>query len=143
MSSETQSCELFLPDTKSEKNEKIVILTKKKLILLMVATILILGILMIPIFVHFVQLNQENMAAVTDNLTKVFADIEVIRTNETFKRKMDSKNSYANFLKAGEFGYFQKLDHKMGYFDGQDACRKIHGKIIESDDRYGNASSKF
>ena len=73
MSSETQSCELFLPDTKSEKNEKIVILTKKKLILLMVATILILGILIIPILVHFVQLNQE---IISNNLTKIFADIE-------------------------------------------------------------------
>ena len=140
MSSETQSCELFLPDTKYEKNEKIVILTKKKLILLMVATILILGILIIPILVHFVQLNQEN---ITNNLTKIFADIEEIRTNEIVKEEMDSKNSYANFRKAGNFGYFQKLDNKMSYFDGQDACRKMHGKIIESDDRYGNASSKF
>ena len=140
MASETQSCEKFFPDTMSEKNEKTVNITKKKIICLILVTILVLGILIIPIYVH---LNQEKIM-LTNNLMKIIADIEEIKSHEKFvNEKMDSKNSFAEFLKAGEFGYFQKLEDKMSYNDGQAACRKIHGKIIESDERYGNASSIF
>ena len=57
--------------------------------------------------------------------------------------KKDSKNSYAHFLKAGELGYFQVLEDKMSFFEGQAACKKIHGKIIECDERNGKASSNF
>ena len=84
------------------------------------------------------------MSLITNNLTKISADIEAIKMKEIMlKEKIISKNSFAHFLKAREFGYFQKLEDKMSYFDGKDACHKIHGKIIESDERYGNASSKF
>ena len=58
------------------------------------------------------------------------------------KKKVHSKNSYANYVRVGDFGYFQKLDDKMSYEDGQAACHELHGKIIESDERYGNATSK-
>ena len=137
MASETQSFEMFFPDTTSKKNEKTVIFTKKKLILLIMVTILFLGILLTPIYVH---LSKE-----TKKLTKIIGEIEEIKIAEQIllKEKMDSKDSFAHFLKAGEFGYFQKLSDKMNFNDGQAACQKIHGKIIESDERYGNATSNF
>ena len=148
MTSETQSCEMFSPDTMPKKNEKTGIFTKKKLIflflLLIIVTILILGILLTPIYVHLSDISQEKIA-LTIKLTKIIGDIEEIKTKEQIllKEKMDSKNSFAHFVKAGEFGYFQKLQDKMNFNDGQAACHKIHGKIIESDERKGNASSKF
>ena len=143
MASETQSCEIFLPDIVSEKNGKTVIFTKKKLTFLILVAILILGIVIIPVCVHFEHLKQEKIV-LTKNLTRIIADIEEMKTNEKIlKEKMNSKNYFANFLKVENFGYFQKLEDKMNYFDGQDACHKIHGKIIESDERYGTATSKF
>ena len=65
-------------------------------------------------------------------------DIEELKHNE----EMNLENSFAHYVKIGEFGYFQKLDHKMSYLDGQAACHKLHGKIIESDEKFGNATSK-
>ena len=116
MASETQSCEMFFPDTMSEKNEKIVIFTKKKFIFLMLVTILILGILIIPIYVHF----SHEKIMLTNNLTNIIADIEEMKTNEKLlKEKMDSKNSLAHFLKVEKYGYFQKLKDKMNFNDGQ------------------------
>ena len=142
MTSETQSCEIFLPDIVSEKNGKTVIFTKKKLTFLILVAILILGIVIIPVCVHFEHLKQEKIV-LTKSLTRTMSDIAEMKTNEKeLKEKMDSKNSFANFLKVENFGYFQKLEDKMSYFDGQDACQKIHGKIIESDERYGTATSK-
>ena len=88
MASEHESCEMFLPDTTSEKAEKAVIFTKKKLILLMVLTILILGILIIPIYLHFVHSNQEKIVLTINNLTKIIADIEKMKTNENESTKI-------------------------------------------------------
>ena len=62
---------------------------------------------------------------------------------EIWKAKVLSKNSYANYVRVGDFGYFQKLDDKMSYEDGQAACHELHGKIIESDERNENATSKY
>ena len=142
MTSETQSCEIFLPDIVSEKNGKTVIFTKKKLTFLILVAILILGIVIIPVCVHFEHLKQEKIV-LTKNLTRTTSDIAEMKTNEKeLKEKMDSKNSFANFLKVENFGYFQKLEDKMSYEDGQAACHNLHGKIIESDERIGNATSK-
>ena len=144
MASETQSFEMFIPDTMSKQNEKTGIYTKKKLLLLIVvimalAAIIILGILQIPIYVKLSDLSQEKIE-LTNKLTKIIDEIEETKTNEL---KMDSKISFAHFRKAGGFGYFQILHDKMSYFDGQAACHKIHGKIIECDERHRNASSNF
>ena len=144
MASETQSFEMFIPDTKSKKNEKTVINNKNKsiiLIVVIVVAILTLGILLTPSYVKLNEFGQEK----NNKLEKIIGDINNIKTSEKIllDEKMDSKNSYAHFLKADEFGYFQELEDKMSFFDGQDACKRIKGKIIESNEKYGNASSKF
>ena len=146
MASETQSFETFIPDNMCKKNEKTVIITKKKsllLIVVIVAAILILGILLLSIYLKLNEFSQEKIE-LTKKLEKIISDINNIKINEKILlEKMDSKNSYADFLKAGEFGYFQILEDKMSFFDGQDACQRIKGKIIECNERHGNASSKF
>ena len=147
MASETQSFEMFIPDNMCKKNEKTVIITKKKsllLIVVIVAAILILGILLISIYLKLNEFSQEKIE-LNNKLEKIIGDIKEIKTSEKIllDEKMDSKNSYAHFLKADEFGYFQELEDKMSFFDGQDACKRIKGKIIESNEKYGNASSKF
>ena len=80
----------------------------------------------------------------SNDFTKIVTDIEELKTNEEIlEKEVHSKHSFVDFLRVGEYGYFQKLKDKMSYKDGQAACNKIHGKIIESDERYENATSKF
>ena len=147
MASETQSFEMFIPDTTSKKYEKTMIYSKKKLLLLIaviMAAIITLGIFLTPIYVQLNHLSQEQIV-LTKKLTKIITENEKIKTNEEIllKKKMHTKNSYAQYLKVGDFGYFQVLEDEMSYFDGQDACQRIKGKIIECNERHGNASSKY
>ena len=157
MASETQSCEMFFQDRMSEKNSKQLIFTKWKLIGLITVTCLIFGIFLTPIYFSLSQMHEkfeslsiqinEKFESFTCQMNQKFKnlsnDIEELNHNEEMlKEERISENSFAHYVKVGEFGYFQKLDHKMGYMDGQAACQKLHGKIIESDERYGNATSK-
>ena len=75
-------------------------------------------------------------------ITHYKSETYIILSERPFQ-KMHTKNSYAHYLKVGEFGYFQVLEDEMSYFDGQDACQRIKGKIIECNERHGNASSNF
>ena len=147
MGSETQSFEMFIPDTMSKNYEKTVIYSKKKSLLLIaviMAAIITLGIFLTPIYVQLNHLSLEQIV-LTKKLTKIIVDNEEIKITEQIlqKERIESKNSYAHFLKAGELGYFQVLEDKLSFFEGQAACKKIHGKIIECDERHGNASSNF
>ena len=135
MASETQSCEMFFQDHMSEKNSKQLIFTKWKLIGLITVTCLIFGIFLTPIYFSLSQMNEK--------FESLSNDIEELKINEEiWKEKVLSKNSYANYVRVGDFGYFQKLDDKMSFEDGQAACHELHGKIIESDERNENATSK-
>ena len=157
MASETQSCEMFFQDHMSEKNSKQLIFTKWKLIGLITVTCLIFGIFLTPVYFSLSQMHEkfeslsiqinEKFESFTCQMNQKFKnlsnDIEELKHNEEMlKEEKISENSFAHYVKVGEFGYFQKLDHKMSYMDGQAACQKLHGKIIESDERYGNATSK-
>ena len=171
MASETQSCEFFFQDTLPYKNEKPTIFTKSKLLVLIIIIILIFGIAMIPLYIHSHQtyeklksqskdfskimkdieeiktnekILEEEIHCQSEDFTKMLKDIEELKTNEKIlEEEIHSRNSFAHFERVGEFGYFQKLEDKMSYEDGQTACHKIHGKIIESDERYKNATSKL
>ena len=44
---------------------------------------------------------------------------------------LESFKTFYGFERVGKYGYFQKLDEKMTYGDGQKACSKIFGQIIE------------
>ena len=168
MASETQSCEFFFQDTLPYENEKPTIFTKSKLLVLMIIIIMIFGIAMIPLYIQTYEklksqskdfskimkdieeiktnekILEEEIHCQSEDFTKMMKDIEELKTNEKIlQEEIHSRNSFAHFARVGEFGYFQKLEDKMSYEDGQTACHKIHGKIIESDERYKNATSKL
>ena len=87
----------------------------------------------------------EKFQSLNKDFKKITNGIEELKRNEEIimEKKMDTnKNSFEHYVRVGEFGYFQKLENKMSFRNGQVACNKIHGKIIESDERYGNATSK-
>ena len=42
------------------------------------------------------------------------------------------------FNRIGKYGYFQKLEEKMAYNEGQKACSKLYGHIVEFDERVPN-----
>ena len=131
---------IFQDPTKEKNSKQQVVLTKWKLIGLIAVNFLIIGVLLIPLY-----LNQRSQNEKFDGLSgqmKTFSnDIEELKT-KIWTEKVHSKNSYANYVRVGDFGYFQKLDDKMSYEDGQAACHELHGKIIESDERNENATSK-
>ena len=54
--------------------------------------------------------------------------------DQWLSRLIDSLFPY-RFQRFGKYGYFQKLDEKMSYNDGQIACSKLFGHIIEFDER--------
>ena len=94
MASETQSFEMFFPDTMSKKNEKSEIFTKEKLrdliTIMALAAILILGVVLTPIYIQLNHLNKEQIV-LTKKLTKIIVDNEEIKTNEQLllMEKMD------------------------------------------------------
>ena len=127
----------------SEKSEKPIVSTKWNSIALIAVTTLIFGILLTPIYFSSSQMD-EKFQNLNDDFKKIMNDIEKFKINEEIlEEKMDNKNSFEHYVRVGEFGYFQKLESKMSFRNGQIACNKIHGKIIESDERYGNATSKY
>ena len=148
MASKMQSCEMLFQDSVSmaKKSEKSMISTKWNLIASLIAvTILIFGILLTPIYIYSSQMN-EKFQSLNKDFKKITNGIEELKRNEEIimEKKMDTnKNSFEHYVRVGEFGYFQKLENKMSFRNGQVACNKIHGKIIESDERYGNATSKY
>ena len=148
MASETQSCQIIFQDPMKEKNLKQqVVFTKWKLIGLITVIFLIFGVLSIPLYLNLRNQMNEKFDKLSGQMNEKFEslsnDIKELKTNEEiWKEKVHAKNSYANYVRVGDFGYFQKLDDKMSYEDGQAACHELHGKIIESDERNENATSK-
>ena len=118
--------------------------TKWNLIASLIAfTILIFGVLLTPLYIYSSQMN-EKFQSLNKDFKKITNVIEELKSNEEIlERKMDYQNSFEHYVRVGEFGYFQKLENKMSFRNGQVACTKIHGKIIESDERNGNATSNI
>ena len=138
MALKMQSCEMLF-------QEKPIVSTKwNSIAMIAVTTILIFGILFTPLYLYSSQMN-EKFQSLNKDFKKITNGIEELKRNEEIimEKKMDTnKNSFEHYVRVGEFGYFQKLENKMSFRNGQVACNKIHGKIIESDERYGNATSK-
>ena len=100
MASETQSFEMFIPDTTSKKYEKTMIYSKKKslfLIAVIMTAIITLGIFLTPTYVQLNNLSQEQIV-LTKKLTKIIGDNEEIKITEQIlqKERIDSKDSYAH-----------------------------------------------
>ena len=58
---------------------------------------------------------------------------EKIEVNANNIKVLESFKTFYGFERIGKYGYFQKLEEKMTYEDGQKACSKIFGHIIEFD----------
>ena len=58
---------------------------------------------------------------------------ETIQVNANEIKVLESLKTFYGFERIGKYGYFQKLEEKMTYEDGQKACSKIFGHIIEFD----------
>ena len=56
---------------------------------------------------------------------------EKIEVNANEIKVLESFKTFYGFERIGKYGYFQKLEEKMTYEDGQKACSKIFGHIIE------------
>ena len=56
---------------------------------------------------------------------------ETINENANEIKVLESFKTFYGFERIGKYGYFQKLDEKMTYKDGQKACSKIFGQVIE------------
>ena len=144
MASKLQSCDMLFQDNVSEKSEKPMTSPKWNLIASLIAvTILIFGVLLTPIYIYSSQMN-EKFQSLKKDFKKLMNDIEELKIKkEILEKETDSQNSFEHYVKVGKFGYFQKLENKMSFRNGQVACTKIHGKIIESDERNGNATSNI
>ena len=57
-----------------------------------------------------------------------------IQVNANEIKVLESLKTFYGFERIGKYGYFQKLDEKMTYEDGQKACSKIFGQVIEFDE---------
>ena len=56
---------------------------------------------------------------------------ETINANTNEINVLESFKTFYGFERIGKYGYFQKLEENMTYEDGQKACSKIFGHIIE------------
>ena len=137
MALKMQSCEMLF-------QEKPIVSTKwNSIALIAVTTMLIFGILFTPLYLYSSQMN-EKFYSLKKDFKKMMNDIEELKTKkEIMEKERNNQNSFEHYVKVGEFGYFQKLENKMSFRNGQVACTKIHGKIIESDERNGNATSNI
>lgn len=126
--------DLFTEIPKLRKKKSTFVINKWKLIAL--KSILLLIIFGIPLLVLCVYSKQERtfFNKKFKNLTKTMNHLE---------NSIESLKQFTSFERISEFGYFLKFEEKMNFKDGQIACSKIYGHIIEFDERYSNCSSKF
>ena len=125
--------DLFTEIPKLRKKKSTFVINKWKLIALKSILLIIFGI---PLLVLCVYSNQERtfFNKKLKNLTKTMNHLE---------NSIESLKQFTSFERISEFGYFLKFEEKMNFKDGQIACSKIYGHIIEFDERYSNCSSKF
>ena len=125
--------DLFTEIPKLRKKKSKFMMNKWKLIAFKSTLLIIFGL---PLLVLCVYSKQERtfFNKKFKNLTKTMKHLE---------KSIESLKHFTSFERIAEFGYFLKLKEKMNFKDGQIACSKIYGHIIEFDERYSNCSSKF
>ncbi len=67
-------------------------------------------------------------------------------TGSTITQILNTLLFLYRFQRIGNYGYFQMLDEKLSYNDGQIACSKLFGHIVEFDERvpsYGKFKPYF
>ena len=108
--------------SKTIKPNGLIIITKCKFIAIMTTILLVYGITLITISIQSGSKNHNSDNG--NNFTDALKDLNA---------HVESLKSYHQFEKIEQFGYFKKLAKKMNYEDGQKACSKMFGHIIEGE----------
>ena len=75
--------------------------------------LLIFGSALIYLLIHSHQ-TYEKLQSLSNDFTKIVTDIEELKTNEEIlEKEVHSKHSFVDFLRIGEYGYFQKFEHRQ------------------------------
>ena len=109
-----------------------IVITKRKFIALMTSIILLFGL---SILISIQSSKKHNNIDNSNNFTNALKDLNTrIESLKHFRHVKDSVDTATNqFEKIEYFGYFKKLEKKMNYADGQKACSKLFGRIIEGE----------
>lgn len=141
MSSETENLEFSPTNIFIENNvprekplHKGFFVLKKELLVMLMTVVLVLGIPLLILSIYsFKEQNllNEKMKEQNEKMKDQNETIDAI-ANEI--KLLESSKKFMGFGRIGKYGYFQKLDEKMTYEDGQKACSKIFGQVIEFDE---------
>ena len=91
-------------------------------------------------------LSAQSIGLKTQNDLLSNQNVKLKDQNEKMKNEikvLESFKTFYGFQRVGKHGYFQKLEEKMTYEDGQKACSKIFGHIIEFDMNSNDYSGKI
>ena len=111
-----------------------IVITKRKFIALMTTIMLLFG-LSILISIQSSK-KPNNIIDNSNNFTNALKDLNTRIESLKHFRHVDTTTvdtTTNQFEKIEYFGYFKKLEKKMNYADGQKACSKLFGRIIEGE----------
>ena len=115
-------------------------------------------IMEIPLIITFI-ITQERINTLVKKLKDYREDIYKLKgnLNETSTQLLNTSSTLDHVLtdfdelielvgqyrKISDFGHFYRLPKLMNYHDGQTACEKVHGHILEFDERFSNYKDKL
>ena len=131
------SPKMFIEDPGTSGSQKKGVFVLKKELLVMLGTItiiLILGILSLALSIH----SLKELNSLDEKVAKGLEDLNIELESTIAENKL-----YYGFERVGKYGYFLKLEgknedkvvsKKMNYSEGQKACSKLYGHILEIPD---------
>ena len=122
------SPKMFIEDPGTGSQKKGVFVLKKELLVMLgtITIILILGILSLALSIH----SLKELNSLDEKVAKGLEDLNIELESTIAENKL-----YYGFERVGKYGYFLKLEGKnMNYSEGQKACSKLYGHILEIPD---------
>ena len=130
------SPKMFIEDPGTGSQKKGVFVLKKELLVMLgtITIILILGILSLALSIH----SLKELNSLDEKVAKGLEDLNIELESTIAENKL-----YYGFERVGKYGYFLKLEgkkedkvvsKKMNYSEGQKACSKLYGHILEIPD---------
>ena len=122
------SPKMFIEDPGIGFQKKGVFVLKKELLVMLgtITIILILGILSLALSIH----SLKELNSLDEKVAKGLEDLNIELESTIAENKL-----YYGFERVGKYGYFLKLEGKnMNYSEGQKACSKLYGHILEIPD---------
>ena len=138
------SPKMFIEDPGTGSQKKGVFVLKKELLVMLgtITIILILGILSLALSIH----SLKELNSLDEKVAKGLEDLNI-----KIESSIAENNLYNGFERVGKYGYFLKLEgkkeeedrwgyrrivgKKMNYSEGQKACSKLYGHILEIPDQ--------